>query len=83
MSRKRETLFELAGSCTRVRSAIGQLMLAEHSVGDVSSARRDYRDSLRRLLVLAREEDCGLYLEVAGDLAAQQNGSWTATQRPA
>lgn len=72
MSPKRETLFELAGSCTRVRSAIGQLMLAEHAVGDLSNARRDYRDSLRRLLTLARNEDCGLYLEVAGEIAARR-----------
>jgi hypothetical protein len=63
-------LIALAESCSGVRSSIGRMLLAAEGAPERAAATEAYRRSLRELLRLAREEECGMYLEVAGELAA-------------
>ena len=63
-----ERLIHLAESCSAVRSSIGRMLLSEESSEERLAAADAYRRSLRKLLRLAREEECGVFLEVAGEL---------------
>jgi len=64
-----DRLIHLAEACSVVRSSIGRMLLAEDSSDECMAARETYRRSLRALLQLAREEECGVFLEVAGELS--------------
>ena len=61
----------LAESCSAVRAAIGRMLMSAADSPEHAAASEQYRSALRGLLRAAREEECGLYLEVAGDLAAR------------
>jgi hypothetical protein len=63
-------LIALAESCSALRTAIGRMLLAEAESAERKIALATYGRELRRLLRVAREQECGLYLEVAGELAA-------------
>jgi len=62
-------LVALAESCSAVRASIGRMLLCEEDSPERQAASEKYRRSLRALLRVAREEECGTYLEVAGELA--------------
>jgi hypothetical protein len=64
-------LVVLAESCTGVRASIGRMLLAAEESPERAAASESYRRCLRNLLRIAREEECGLYLEVAGELATR------------
>jgi hypothetical protein len=63
-------LLALAECCSGVRASIGRMLLATEGSAERGHAAETYRRSLRSLLRLARQEDAGLYLEVAGELAS-------------
>lgn len=64
-----DDLILLAESCSRLRASIGRMLLtSEADGGDVERAREEYRLALRTLLQRARDADCGVYLEVAGQV---------------
>ncbi len=65
-----DRLIALAEECSAVRAAIGRLLLAHDGSDERQDARDAYRRSLRELLRVAREEECGLFLEVAGELSS-------------
>jgi len=65
-----ERLIHLAEACSDVRAAIGSMLLAAELSEESLDATEGYRRSLRLLLRLAREEECGVFLEVAGELTA-------------
>jgi hypothetical protein len=62
----------LAELCSQVRSAIGKVLLTRDETPERLAADAAYRRALEELLRIAREEECGLYLQVAGDLATQE-----------
>lgn len=62
-------LVALAESCSAVRASIGRMLLREEDSPEREAAAEQYRRALRALLRVAREEECGIYLEVAGELA--------------
>jgi hypothetical protein len=62
-------LVVLAESCSAVRASIGRMLLTSENSPARAAAADKYRRSLKELLRLAREEEYGLYLEVAGELA--------------
>jgi hypothetical protein len=62
----------LAERCTDVRSAIGKVLLTREETPERVKADTAYRRALEELLRIAREEECGLYLQVAGELATQE-----------
>jgi len=64
-------LIALAESCSGVRAAIGRLLLSAEDSPGRAAATESYRRSLRSLLRIAREEECGMYLEIAGELATR------------
>jgi hypothetical protein len=64
-----DRLIHLAEACSSVRASIGRMLLSEESSEEQLAAAEAYRRSLRSLLRLAREEECGVFLEVAGELA--------------
>ncbi len=64
-------LVTLAESCSSVRAAIGRMLLAAADSPEREAAAEKYRLSLRTLLRIAREEEYGIYLEVAGELASK------------
>jgi len=63
-----DRLIHLAESCSAVRASIGRMLLSEETSEERLAAADSYRRSLRTLLRLAREEECGVFLEVAGEL---------------
>ena len=63
-------LIQLAESCSAVRSSIGRLLLSDDTSDDRVAALEAYRRSLREMLRVAREEECGVFLEVAGELSS-------------
>ncbi len=65
-----DRLIQLAESCSSVRSSVGRLLLAAEGSEERSAAVDTYRRSLRELLRQAREEEAGLFLEVAGELSS-------------
>ena len=65
-----ERLIQLAESCSAVRASIGRMLLSDEASEQRAEATDCYRDSLRELLRVAREDECGLFLEVAGELSA-------------
>ena len=65
-----DRLIQLAESCSSVRSSIGRCLLSAEGSEERSAAVETYRRSLRELLRQARDEEAGLYLEVAGELSA-------------
>ena len=64
-----ERLITLAESCSAVRASIGRMLLSDEQSEVREEAARAYRASLRELMQRAREEECGLFLEVAGELS--------------
>jgi hypothetical protein len=64
-----ERLIHLAEACSSVRSSIGRMLLSEEMSDERVAALETYRRSMRMLLQLAREEECGVFLEVAGELS--------------
>ena len=66
----KDSLIALAAACSEVRTDIGRVLLAREATGPHDAASRRFEASLRELLRLVREEQCGMYLEVAGELAA-------------
>ncbi len=64
-------LITLAEACSAVRSALGRMLLAPEDSPERAAAAETYRAALRRLLRAAREEECGVYLEIAGELATK------------
>jgi len=65
-----DRLIQLAESCSSVRSSIGRLLLSAESSEERGAAAESYRRALRELLHHAREEEAGLFLEVAGQLSS-------------
>ncbi len=65
-------LISLAESCSQLRAAIGRMLLCEQSAHERDAAEEQYRRALRDLLNIARREECGLFLEVAGELPARR-----------
>jgi len=65
-----DRLIQLAESCSSVRSSIGRLLLSAEGSPERSDAAETYRRSLREFLRQAREEEAGLFLEVAGELSS-------------
>ncbi len=65
-----ERLITLAESCSAVRASIGRMLLADEGSETREQAARNFRNALRELMRRAREEECGLFLEVAGELSA-------------
>jgi hypothetical protein len=65
-------LIALAESCSGVRAAVGRMLLSGEESPERTAAADHYRRALRNLLRLAREEECGLYLEIAGELATRE-----------
>ena len=65
-----DRLIHLAESCSAVRSAIGRLLLSGEGTEERAAAAETYRRALRELLRSAREEEAGLFLEVAGELSS-------------
>ncbi len=63
-------LIALAECCSGVRASIGRMLLTSEDSTERREAAESYRRTLRSLLRLAREEDAGLYLEIAGELAS-------------
>ena len=66
-----DRLIHLAEACTAVRSSIGRMLLSEELSDERTAAVETYRRSLRALLQVAREEECGVFLEVAGELSGR------------
>jgi hypothetical protein len=64
-------LVTLAESCSAVRASIGRMLLAAADSPEREAAAEKYRRALRTLLRIAREEEYGIYLEVAGELATR------------
>jgi len=64
-------LVALAESCSSVRASIGKMLLAPEESQARSDATEKYRSALKALLRLAREEEYGIYLEIAGELATK------------
>ena len=64
-------LITLAESCSAVRGAIGRMLLCRENSPERAAAAETYGRSLRTLLRVAREAECGVYLEVAGEIAAR------------
>lgn len=62
----------LAEACTNVRSAIGKVLLTRDETPERIAADAAYRRALEDLLRIVREDECGLYLQVAGELATQE-----------
>ena len=65
-----DRLIHLAEACSSVRSSIGRMLLSAETTDERVAALETYRRSLRTLLQLAREEECGVFLEVAGELSS-------------
>lgn len=64
-----DRLIHLAESCSAVRATIGRMLLTPESDRTRDEAVAAYREALRALLQAAREEECGMFLEVAGELS--------------
>jgi len=71
MPKSQANLIALAEACSAVRSALGRMLLAADESPERNAAAESYRRALTSLLRTAREEECGLYLEVAGELATR------------
>jgi len=65
-------LIALAEACSRVRGSIGRMLLAADGSPEQIDAGNVYRSSLEDLLRVVREEQCGLYLEIAGEFASKR-----------
>jgi hypothetical protein len=61
----------LAEACSLVRGAVGKLLITQEDSPQRAAADGAYRKALAELLRIAREEECGLYLQVAGELATK------------
>ncbi len=70
MTTYQANLIALAGSCSQVRAAIGRMLLHEQDPAKSAAAGDLYRRSLRELLRHARDEECGLFLQVASEVGA-------------
>lgn len=68
VTRTQANLIALAEACSRVRRDVGALFMAPEGTVQREAAEAQLRESLRRLLEEAREEDTGLFLEVAAGL---------------
>ena len=64
-----DRLIRLAESCSAVRASIGRMLLTPETEPGRDDVVAEYRAALRSLLREAREEECGLFLEVAGELS--------------
>lgn len=64
-------LITVAESCSAVRGAIGRMLLAAEDSPERDKAAEAYDRALRSLLRAVREEECGVYLEVAGEIASR------------
>ena len=64
-----DRLIHLAESCSAVRASIGRMLLTPENDRNRDDVVASYRQALRSLLQAAREEECGLFLEVAGELS--------------
>jgi len=64
-------MIALAEACSAVRAALGKMLLSADDSPERVAAHESYRRALTTLLRTAREEECGLYLEVAGELATR------------
>ena len=64
-----DRLITLAESCSDVRASIGRMLLSDELSEQRAEALDSYRRALRRLLRAAREEECGMFLEIAGELS--------------
>lgn len=64
-------LIALAESCSALRASIGRMLLVDPEGPEHDAAVAAYERAMRNLLRQAREEQCGLYLEVAGELATR------------
>lgn len=71
MPKSQTNLIALAESCSAVRGALGRMLLAADDSPERNAAAESYRRALTALLRTVREEECGLYLEVAGELATR------------
>jgi hypothetical protein len=71
MSKSQANMIALAEACSAVRAALGRMLLAAEDSPERAAAQESYRRALTTLLRTAREEECGLYLEVAGELATR------------
>ncbi len=61
-------LVALAESCSAVRASIGRMLLSADDSPERAAGAERYREALKALLRIAREEEYGIYLEVAGEL---------------
>jgi hypothetical protein len=68
VTRTQANLIALAEACSRVRRDVGALFMAPEGSAQRDGAEAHLRESLRRLLEEAREEDTGLFLEVAAQM---------------
>ena len=64
-----DNLIRMAESCSVLRRSIGRLLLTPENSAERAAAEESYRRALRELLLRAREEECALYLEAAGELS--------------
>jgi hypothetical protein len=64
-----DNLIRMAESCSVVRRSIGRVLLAPESSPQRAEAEAQYQAALRELLRIARDEECALFLEAAGELS--------------
>jgi hypothetical protein len=70
ITRSQANLLRLADACSHVRKDVGHLFLTTDESAERVKAQKELRRSIRALLQAAREEDVGLFLEVAAQLSA-------------
>lgn len=70
-SMSQTTLIVLAESCSTLRGAIGRMLLTAESSPEREKATAAYELALRSMLRAARDAECGIYLEVAGDVVSR------------
>lgn len=68
ITRSQANLLRLADACSRVRKDVGHLFLTTDESPERVKAQKELRRSVRGLLEAAREEDVGLFLEVAAQV---------------
>lgn len=70
ITRSQANLLRLADACSRVRKDVGHLFLTTDESAERVKTQKELRRSIRSLLEAAREEDVGLFLEVAAQIPA-------------
>ena len=68
ITRSQANLIAVAEACSHVRRDVGRLFMTRDGTDAREQANRKLRASLRALLRRAKDEDCGLFLEVASEL---------------